>query len=84
MLSDPKKTELYVLPKRVRHIMRRGVITIAPEANVAEAAGLMARRKIGALPVVKKHKLVGIVTSTDLLRAFATISGELARLIGKN
>ena len=64
-------------------MMRRGVLTIAPEANVSEAANLMSRRKIGALPVVKRHKLVGILTSTDLLRAFARMSDELARLIGK-
>ena len=81
--KDDAKTSLYVIPKRVKHMMRRGVLTIAPEANVAEAASLMSRRKIGALPVVKRHKLVGILTSTDLLRAVAKISDELARLIGK-
>jgi acetoin utilization protein AcuB len=77
------ETSLYVIPKRVRHIMRRGVFTIAPEAPAAEAASLMARRKIGALPVTKKSRLVGIVTATDLLRAFAQLVAELNRLTGR-
>ena len=41
-------TSLYVIPKKVKHIMRRGVITIAPSATLSEAATMMARKKIGA------------------------------------
>jgi acetoin utilization protein AcuB len=70
-LHEHDKTMLYVIPRKVRHIMRRGVLTIEPDADAAKAASMMAKRKIGALPVVRSGKLVGIVTSTDLLRAFA-------------
>ena len=70
-LHEQDKTMLYVIPRKVRHIMRRGVITIEPEADAAKAASMMAKRKIGALPVIKNGNLVGIITSTDLLRAFA-------------
>ena len=76
-------SKLHVIPRKVRHIMHRGVITIAPEASISEAAALMARRKIGALPVVKSRKLVGIITSTDLLRSFAKMSADLSRMMGK-
>jgi len=80
----PKKgtTALYVAPKKVRHIMRRGVITVGPDAALSEAAWLMAGRKIGALPVVDRSKLVGIVTSTDLLLTFATMARSLDKLMG--
>jgi acetoin utilization protein AcuB len=67
-------TALYVIPRKVRHIMRRGVITIEPDDSAARAAAMMASRKIGALPVVSQEKLVGIITSTDLLKAFSLIS----------
>jgi len=67
-------TRLYVIPRQVRHIMRRGVVTVSPEAHVSEAAQLMARRKIGALPVVEDGVLVGIVTATDLLQALARLT----------
>ena len=62
---------LYVIPRKARHIMRRGVLTVGPDEPVKKAAGLMARKKIGALPVINGQKLVGIVTATDLLRAFS-------------
>ena len=73
------ETALYVIPRRVRHIMRRGVITVEPDADAAKAATMMARKKIGALPVVKKGKLVGIVTATDILLAFARMMRQSER-----
>lgn len=62
---------LEVIPRQVRHIMRRGVVTTAPEDPVTKAAAIMSRRKIGALPVVEAGRLVGIITATDLLAALA-------------
>lgn len=69
------KDEMVVTLKSrtVRTIMRRGVITTSPNAHAAEAAAIMAKRKIGALPVVHKEKLVGIITATDILRAFVRL-----------
>jgi acetoin utilization protein AcuB len=43
-------------------------ITIAPDATIEEAAGLMLQHKIGGLPVVENGELVGIITETDLCR----------------
>jgi acetoin utilization protein AcuB len=71
--SSKDQSELHVISKKVQHIMHRGVITVTPEHYASEAATLMADNKIGALPVVKNDKLVGIVTSTDILRVFAKI-----------
>lgn len=71
------KATLSIIPRKVRHIMRRGVITVSPRTEAAEAAALMAKRKIGALPVVQKDKLVGIITATDLLAAFVKLSARL-------
>jgi len=58
----------------VPHIMRRGVITVNRDTAAADAAALMADNRIGALPVVDKdNKLVGILSSTDILRVFSKI-----------
>lgn len=66
--------ELHVIPKKVQHIMHRGVITVNPDTYASEAAAIMADNKIGALPVVDKdNKLVGILSSTDILRVFSKI-----------
>lgn len=67
------KAALHVVPQKVRHIMHRAVITINPNEQVTDAAAIMAKNRIGALPVVKDGKLCGIVTATDLLRFFSKI-----------
>lgn len=66
-------TELHVIPKKVQNIMRRGIITIEPDSYASDAAALMAENKIGALPVTKDGKLVGILSATDILRVFSKI-----------
>ena len=52
----------------VRDIMTSPVVAVHPHEEVAEAAKLMAERKIRRLPVVKEGKLIGIVTENDILR----------------
>ena len=55
----------------VSNVMSKNVATIDPARDAKEAAQLMLDRKIGALPVVSNgRQLVGIITETDLLRAF--------------
>jgi len=53
---------------RVKEVMSEPAITVSPEAAAKEAIRLMLERKIGCLPVVEGHTLVGIVTETDILR----------------
>ena len=53
---------------RIKDIMVEPVVTIGPDAALAEAARLMVDRRIGCLPVIASGKLVGIVTETDMLR----------------
>lgn len=55
------------LDRTVDQVMSRGVAVVAPGDSIEEAARLMRRRKIGALPVVDERKLVGILTVSDLL-----------------
>jgi len=71
----------YLLTKlTVEQVMTRTVITVGPERPAADAARLMLDQKIGALPVMDTGRLVGIVTETDLLRAFVRMAApELAR-----
>jgi len=55
----------------VSNVMSKNVVSVSPSQDAREAAQLMLDRKIGALPVVSDgQQLVGIITETDLLRAF--------------
>jgi acetoin utilization protein AcuB len=70
----------YLITKlTVGEAMTRSLITIRPDRPVAEAVRLMLEHKIGALPVTENERVVGIITETDLLRAFAQVLGEHAK-----
>jgi CBS domain-containing protein len=65
----------------VGDVMTSNVVTISPETDHAEAARLMQTKRIKRLPVVDDGELIGIVSRSDILRAFArpdeSIIGEL-------
>jgi len=58
----------------VGQVMSKTLIVVEPERDAGEAARIMMEHTIGALPVVDGGRLVGIVTETDFLRAFATLA----------
>jgi acetoin utilization protein AcuB len=64
----------------VDKVMTGSVITVGPDRNARDAAQLMLDHRIGALPVVDSGRLIGILTETDLLRAFVK-SADAARLL---
>lgn len=57
---------------RVKEVMTEPpIITISAETPLREAARQMADDKIGCLPVIENEKVIGLITKTDVLRAFA-------------
>jgi len=63
----------YLDNTRVSAAMRTELLTATPQASVEQAARLILKHKVGGLPIVENGNLVGIVTTSDLLRAFLTI-----------
>ena len=59
--------------------MTSPAVTIPPYESVAQAARIMCERRVNRLPVVKGEKLVGIVTRSDLVRAFTRSDAEVER-----
>ncbi len=57
---------------RASEIMTRQVVTVSPDASVAEVASIMVDHRISGVPVVDQNQLVGIVTENDLLRRVET------------
>lgn len=53
----------------VGDVMTRQLVTIGAGAMVQEAADLLLKHRVGCLPVLERGALVGIVTTSDLLRA---------------
>jgi acetoin utilization protein AcuB len=52
-------------------------ITVAPDDDLETAARLIYEHKISGMPVVKNDKVVGIITESDILRAFIDMMGIL-------
>ncbi len=67
MLSDISLSDLMV----------KNPIVVDPDGDIETAARLIYKHKIGGMPVVKNKKLVGIITETDILRAFIDMMGLL-------
>ena len=73
-LGDPARAEV-LQSIRVADEMARDVVTTLPDDPIEDAAMTMYEKKIGCLPVVDGERLVGILTSSDVLRAFVRLVG---------
>ena len=63
----------YLESTRVNAAMSSPVISVSPNSTVQDAARLMLVHKVGGLPVIDNGKLVGIVTTIDMIRAFLQV-----------
>jgi acetoin utilization protein AcuB len=70
--------ELYYLLAeiKVKEIMTKNPFTVHPDETVERAAVIMLEHKVSGLPVVNsKSELVGLITQSDVFRAFVNITG---------
>lgn len=67
----------YILGRiKVKDIMTRSVITIRDNAGIEDAAYMLYKNKINALPVLNEDgRLCGIITDSDVFRAFVDLMG---------
>ncbi|MBE2237545.1 MAG: CBS domain-containing protein [Caldilineaceae bacterium] len=67
----------YLLWKlKISDIMTHNVLTINQDTPVEDAASLMVTHKIGGVPVVDDSgKVVGVITETDIFKAFVEMLG---------
>ena len=67
----------YLLSKiTVKTVMNKKVITVEEDTPIEEAARIMADNKIGGLPVLKKGRVTGMITETDLFKIFLELMGS--------
>ena len=64
-----------------KDIMTSPLVTIDQTAAVEEAAKIMADKNINRLPVTNGNKLVGLISSTDIVKANPTHLGILDELL---
>ncbi len=76
ILADYRKVDEGGAPKTVSEIMRSPVFSLSTLDCPEEAARKFVKERIGCLPILNGRKLVGIVTETNLMKAFRL--GKLA------
>jgi acetoin utilization protein AcuB len=69
--SDPESVT-------VEMVMTPNVLTLGPHDSVPEAARLMRRERVGAVPIVENGRLVGILARSDVLDAFVALAASAA------
>jgi CBS domain-containing protein len=60
----------YPIDTPVRKIMSSPLISIDPNSDLSIASDLMSTRNVRKLPVIDDDKVVGILTSSDLVKHF--------------
>ena len=60
---------------KVTAAMTEDPVTVTPATTLESAAQLMLKRQFGGLPVVEDGKLVGIITTSDVVTAFLDVMG---------
>ncbi len=51
----------------IQQVMAKNLMSVSPDTTIKEVAEILATKEFHALPVVENEKLVGIVTTTDLI-----------------
>ncbi|MEQ2527045.1 CBS domain-containing protein [Robertmurraya yapensis] len=70
---DEGRMEALKMP--LAEIMKTDLITGHPLDFVEDVAAIFYENKIGCLPIIKDHRLVGIITQTDLLHTLVELTG---------
>jgi acetoin utilization protein AcuB len=70
------------LDRRVEDAMTRNPYTVSPDDPLDKAVELMLHHKIGGIPVVEREKVIGIITETDVFRAFVQLMAHQSAAAG--
>lgn len=67
LINRTEEIDRFAEKHTVEEAMSYNVITVKPDTPLETAIKLLRRHRVGALPVVEKQKLVGIITRSDIL-----------------
>jgi len=59
----------------IESVMTSNALVLAPGDTMRRAAEMMRRERVGAIPIVERGRLVGIITRSDILDVFMHLVG---------
>ena len=75
--ADFEVNNLILESTTVEEAMSKDLKTIEPGSNLAEAARIMSKYKVGCVPVVDEGQLLGLITTTDVLAAYVKLDTQV-------
>ncbi len=72
-LLDPSKTP-------IREVMTKNFIYVGPDSPTNRVVSIMKENKIRRLPVIENGKVVGVITSRDIIRIFEDYMDNIAEV----
>ena len=80
---DTREHAGYLDRTEVKAAMSKKPVTVTPATTLETAAQLLLKRKIGGLPVMENGRLVGMITTSDVLQAFLDVMGASEETSGR-
>lgn len=71
---------VYNLP--IEKVMKKSIISVTPDMSIKQLKGILRINRITGAPVLEGDRLVGIITTEDLIKAIE--KGEINRPVGEN
>lgn len=68
---------------QIKKIMNK-VLVAEDNISAREAAKIMSKRNVGSLVVLRKNKLVGIVTERDIMKNIDKLGSKISEMMSKN
>lgn len=72
---DLREHRGYLEHTKINGVMTENPVTVVPATTLEEASRILLERQIGGLPVVADGRLIGIITTSDILNAFLDVMG---------
>ena len=72
---DLREHRGYFEHTKINGVMTENPVTVTPATTLEEAAQTLVEQQIGGFPVVENGRLVGIITTSDILKAFLDVMG---------
>ena len=66
---------------KAKDIMSSPLVTVSSYSAIEEAAKIMADKQVKTLPIVEEDKILGVITTSDVVRSSPTLLGILEELL---
>jgi len=76
IITEGDLTRNFGRQEKISKIMSENIVTVEADEEMDKAVGIMKKNKIKRLPILNKGKLVGIITSTDIIANFEELEDE--------